>query len=245
MSTTVLADTLPAVFNPVIIDGKPVHQPPEQTHPANISLDRFGEVPSRKQASQHLKLTHDGLAKLDMLRVTPNPEDTPATHFRKLRDQVKGFLDANAKSGDAAMAALKSAICDVETKLASAANLKPNPTYASAIIGTFQGFSDAQRSQAIDRLIKAKDGSTLAVLLEASPVLTGLSDAQLDFIKPRLFDAVDPESHALLKQLRSDLGRLDQAFYATLRASEKLLEGTDRFDAKVKQAEQVSRGFAA
>ncbi len=77
-----------------------------------------------------------------------------------------------------------------------------------------------------------------------------LTVEQKDGIKLRLFNAVDPATLALLGQLNKARAKIDAGSLAAMRYSILLLASTDRFDKRVKQAEEIAAkarniGFAA
>lgn len=224
-------------------------QPPEQLHPAQIAYAEFGDNPALKRASETLGFAWEGLASIDKLRASPHPEDKPATHARKVRQNVDGFDHAWAGRWDGAKAALKDEQRRVEADLERAANLKPVAHHFDAITSTFHNMNPGQRAKALDELIEQGDGPTLASLIEAPLFVTGLTAEQRDGIKLRLFAKVHPEGLALRDQLAKALAKMEAASLACIKIRVKLREGTDRFDNAAKVAEDVANkarsGFAA
>jgi len=224
-------------------------QPPEQLHPAQIAHAEFGDNPALKRASETLAFAWEGLASIDKLRASPHPEDKPATHARKVRQNVDGFDHAWATRWDGAKAELQAEYRRVESDLERTANLTPVESRFSAIVGTLQGMTPGQKAEALDRLIADQDGPTLATVIEAPLFLTGITVEQRDSIKLRLFNAINPAGVALREQLAKSLAKMETASIACIKIRAKLREGTDRFDKATKVAEDVANkarsGFAA
>jgi hypothetical protein len=231
------------------VDASGNSQAPEQLHPGQISFADFGNNPALKEASEAFGYASEHLASIDRLRGNPHPEHTPARHARAVREALDSFDNAWAHKGDSAKAALKAEHRRVEADLERAANLKPTDKYANAILGTFQGLNPGERARELDQLIEAKDGATLAVLLEAPSLVTGITREQSENLKMRLYLKVNPEGVALRDQLARALVKYEAGSVACLSARAKLREGSDRFNARTKEAEALANkartGFGA
>lgn len=224
-------------------------QPPEQLHPGQIDFAKYGNNPALKRASNCLGFAWDGLASINEHRATPNPEDKPATHARKVRQNVDGFDHAWADRWDGAKADLILEQRRVEGELERAANLKPVAHHFDAITSTFHNMNPGQKANALDQLIEEGDGPALAALIEAPLFVSGLSAEQRDSIRLRVFRKVDPAGLALRDQLAMALVKMEAASLAAINARAKLREGTDRFEKRAKEAEDVAHkarsGFAS
>lgn len=222
--------------------------PPEQLHPAQINFADFADNPALKRASETLGYAWEGLAAIDQLRANPHPEDKPATHARKVRQSIDGFDHAWAGRWDGAKADLQAEQRRLEAELERAANLKPVQHHFDAITSTFHNMRAEQRAKALDELVEQADGPALATLIEAPLIVTGLTAEQRDGIKLRLFAKVNPEGLALRNQITKSLAKMEAASLACINARTRLREGTDRFDRKAKEAEDLATkarsGFA-
>jgi hypothetical protein len=212
--------------------------PPEQVHPGNVtnSLDN----PVLKRAAETLQYTWDGLASLNEHRATPLPEDNPARHARKVADSLGNFEHNRANRWDGVKAELKAEHRRIESELERAANLKPNAAHFNAIVGTFGGMNPGERARALDELIQASDGPTLATLLDAPAFVTGLTAEQRDNLKLRLFMKVNPAGVTLRDEVARALAKYEAGSIATLRACNALRQGLDRFDKRNREAEAVA-----
>lgn len=212
--------------------------PPEQVHPGQIanSLDN----PVLKRAAEMLQYTWDGLASLNEHRANPLPEDNPARHARKVADSLSNFEHNRASRWDGVKGELKAEHRRIESELAASANLKPNPAHFNAIVGTFSGMNPGERAKALDQLVEQQDGPTLATLLEAPGLVSGLTAEQRENLKLRLFLKVNPNAVKLRDEMAAALAKYEAGSIATLNACHALRQGLDRFSAKTKAAEEIA-----
>lgn len=219
----------------------------EAMHPSQINYQDFDNNQALKAASDANGYLWKGQAALNELRQQPNPEHSPAQHCRVVREALNNFSDNGAAKLQRAKDGLKAELNGVEADLEKAANLKPDCDLKSAVIGTFQGMRPEQRSAALDTLINEGDGPTLAILINTSTVLTGLSVEQRNSIKLRLFAKVNPTGLALSQQLTKALAMAEKASIANIMGQEMLRAGTDRYANKVREAQAVASkvGFSA
>lgn len=230
---------LPRVF---IVDGNGNSQVPEQLHPGNIDYASFGDNAALKRASDTLALAWDKLAALDLLRASPHPLDRPAAHARKVGATLDEFDDGWAGAWDGAKAALKAEQGRVDAELVATSGLKSNPVHFDAITAAFHGMKPEQRASTLSDLIRQGDNASLATLLEAPLFLTGLTAEQRGGIKRQVFNKANPEGLAPSEQLAKSLNKLETASLTCLNARMKLRNGTDRYENKIKAAEQLANG---
>ena len=239
MSVTQLPEPI-AMKRTLPMDGDGNSQAPEWLNAGQIDHASFGEDPALKEASEALAYGGDMLAQIDNLRANPHPEHPAARHARVVREAVDAFDNSWATRADGARAALKGRLRTVEVDLAKAANLNPVDKFTNAILGTFAGLQPGERGKALSDLIEQQDGPTLAALLAAPPLVTGISEAQRDNLKLQMFLKVNPAGVALRDQLAKALDKMERASIASIRARAALRDGTDRFTAKTKAAEDLA-----
>ncbi|MEJ7776457.1 MAG: hypothetical protein WKF52_03520 [Sphingomicrobium sp.] len=224
-------------------------QQPEQVHPAQINFSNHGNNSVLKGASDTLDFAWNKLGAIRELRNQPNPEFTPAKHDRTVREAVDVFDREWGSRWDAAKAALKTELSRVEGQLERTANLRSNDKHFNSIVGTFQAMNPAERQEALGELIEQQDGPTLAALLEAPALVSGIKADQREAIKVQLFSRADPANYALRGQLDKALDKFEAASLAAIRYRQALREGTDRFDKRVAEAAEraakATTGFAA
>jgi hypothetical protein len=232
-----MADVIDLDILPPVFQGG---QPPEQLHGGQFSFaGPWGESSALKRASEVSGSMHKRLVDLHTLRVEPNPEDEPARAARKLKRLIEETSRYWAGQWDDVKANLKRERGHVEIQLTNAAGLKVNPDYRNAIVGVFSGLKSEERMKAIQQAVAEGDGGTVATLLEAPSLVTGLNNDQRNAIRGQVYERTNPAQHALLKQLDKALNRAEAASLAAISATQKLLSGTDRFDRKVERATTI------
>jgi hypothetical protein len=89
----------------------------------------------------------------------------------------------------------------VEKELAQLANLVPIERHFAAICAAFQKMDAHERAEALDQLLEQQDGPTLAALIDAPSIVTGLTAHERNAIQHRLYERVSPTLFELLTQL--------------------------------------------
>ena len=208
-------------------------------HPGQINYQDFDNNPALKAASDAFGFMWDGQAALNELRQNYDPEHTPARHARVVKEQLESYSHNSATKLDIAKAGLKSEKERVSKELETAANLKSAPHQYNAIVGTFQTLNVSQRAEALDELIQAKDGVTLATLIEAPLFMTKLTPEQRDSIKLRLYDKTNPVRLKLSQQIVKALAKCEAASLANINGLMQLSDGLDRFNSRSRRAQAV------
>jgi hypothetical protein len=213
---------------------------PEQMHPAQIDYASFDNNSALKTASDCLQFGWTRFLSIDELRANPNPQDQPATHCKKVREAVQQFEKQSATQWDRAKAEIIAETKRVEANLERSAGLKPDPRFEGAICNSFAAMNKYERTNAISKLVEGADGATLATLIEAPSILTGIEPAMRNSIRNQIFNKADPKMFALRNGLSAALGKLEDASYASITLRGKLSEGTDRYDHKIRSAEAIA-----
>ena len=249
MSVTQIVEPV-AMKRTMETDGAGNSQPHESLHPGQIPPHtEHGDDPALKEASEALAYGGNMTAQIDNLRATPNPEHSPARHARVVREAIDGFDHAWAVKWDGAKASLKARLRNVEADLEKAANLKPDGDYRNAILGKFDNMTQADKAKWLGKLIETQNGPVLATLLKAPELVTEIGEQQRESLKLELMLKVNPAGVALRDALSVALAKMEKASIASIHARAALRDGTDRFTAKTKAAEDLANkartGFGA
>jgi hypothetical protein len=216
---------------------------PDQIDPANESNN------SIKHGRNVLAAMTKAIVDLDEFRVTCSPADTPATHARKVAKAVDDTQTNLTPSYTNAKAAMKADIKQIDFDLNELAGLKANPRFEAAVMARFQQMDPKDHVAAVDKMIDAGDTASLATLIDAPAVITGLDPAFRDTIRDRVLRKVAPQQLALRAALLKAIDKLDASFNRSLNDFSALKAGCDRFDAQIAAAEAVANkaksGFAA
>lgn len=143
----------------------------------NISMESIAAL------SGNVDRVADRLEKLQTMAVVRAPLDADAVHKRKLTkgvETLQAYIDEREKlNGEIVGQKLHAIDQDIGGKV----NLAPNE-FASEIRSRFLSLNADKRYKLIDELIEANDGPSLAAVLTAPAMLTGLTQQQqTDFIQ--------------------------------------------------------------
>lgn len=173
-------------------------------------------------------------------RLHRNPKHTPAQHCDDMKRDLKALDDRTVQRLTGAYNELEREIKATEMALDDDANLFANKDYINAVTGAFYGLSPADKSAMISKLIDDGEGSDLAILINSSQMLTGLTKAEREGIRRRAHEKANPTGVKLLDQLKEHAARWDKGGNGAIGSIRKLGEGLGRFDAEIAKAE----GFA-
>lgn len=202
----------------------------------------WGENPTLKRANQVAENSFGKINSIEEMRL--NRVEDMVIHCRKVKRNVDSWSREWCDNWQSVKTDLKRERQRVEEGLATKAGLKVNPDYRSAIVGVFSGLKPDERMAAIDAAIAEGDGPTLAVLLEAPPLVTGLTADLKASIKTRAYSKADPASYGLLQQLDKSLVRAERASLAAIDTMQRLLAGTNRFDKKLERSKAAEARLA-
>jgi hypothetical protein len=167
--------------------------------------------------------------------MSPDP-----SHGRKVASAVANFVQEWDTRWDGARAGIASALKATEAQLDEAAGLKPNSRFESAICGTFQMMTPSERAKAVSDLIDAGETETLATLIDAPSVVTGLAPDIHGSIRERVLRVKALRQLALRGELVKAESKLQNAANRLLPIVAALRSGTDRHEARIKSAEAVA-----
>lgn len=223
---------LPAVDVPGQIDGRRVNYAAHDNHPA------------LKLAADTLSGGATLFADVSRFRANPSDEDRAATHARKVRDL---YLSNKAKWSENVArteAELARAIADAEDDLRHEANLKPDPRYEGVILSKFVGMKPSDQAALFGELVTAGDGPSLAALLNAPSVLTGLTEQRKVELKAALCAKVAPKHVALRDELLKAKQAMVDASIAALKLEAPMLQwtGPGEWKERAKQAAAKREG---
>jgi len=205
---------LPAVEIPGQIDGR------------KINFEAHDNHPTLKRAADTLSSGHTLFADVSRFRANPSDEDRAATHARKVRDMFLTNQSKWSQSITGLEAELTGAITDAEADLRQAANLKADPRYEAAILSKFVSMKPDGQAAMFNDLITAGDGPSLAALLEAPVVLTGLTADRKVELKAALCAKVAPKQVALRDELLKAKQAVLDASIAAIRLEPAMLQWT-------------------
>lgn len=223
-------DELGSIFN---------SQAHESYHPDQVSPDYEGNN-AIKFTRNVLKAFSDNVLYLDELRVNRSPMDTPATHAKKVAKAVDDAQRNITPSVTNARNAIAGEIKSIDAELDAAAGLKANPRFENAVLARFQSMKPADHAGAIDKMIAAGDMASLATLIDAPAIVSGIDTGLQSTIRDRVLRKIAPGKLAERAELVKADGKLQVAFNRSLGDFDRLKAGCNRFDAAVAAAEALA-----
>ena len=174
-------------------------------------------------------------------RVHRNPKLTPAQHCDDMKRDLKDLDQRTVQKLTGVYNDLQREIRAKRMSLDEDANLNPNKDYINAVTGAFYGLTPAKKAETLTKLIEDGEGSDLAILINSSQMLTGLSKAERETIRRRVWEKTNPSGVKLLDQLQQAAERWDRGGNGAVRTLNKLGDGLNRFDAEIAKAEAITR----
>lgn len=217
---------LPSHHPEVVELAAAFHSPNGFIHAGQAELEKFPDNRPLKAIAEALGYARSQAESINELRTNPHDEDRAATHDRKVRERCDAFESSFAEKFDNAKAGLQTELKRVETGITNKAGLAPNAAHFDAITSAFHMMKPGKRVETIAELLNAGDHASLATLIEAPSFLTGLSAAERDAIRERVFAKVDSNGVALRDHLKVVLGRVENAANASLGMFSALRSGT-------------------
>lgn len=180
---------------------------------------------------------------LDNINARRRPSETEAAHVLRVAERARAF-DREITAGIQRMGrAFAEGMQDVQQRIDSATNLKPN-AFAGEIRAAFRELSGKARDKQVTEWMEAGAGAELAAILRAPGLLTGLSDAQRSAYE-RSYTAKhageELDEQAMLESAFNSFTTIQQtagAFAASLLDPHKLAE-IEKGEADARAADQA------
>ena len=196
--------------------------------------------PAIKKAFDTAKALRNDFTNHHERRIHRNPKHTLAQHCDDMKKDLKALDDRTVQRLTGAYNELQREIKSTLAGLDDDANLYANKDYINAVTGAFYGLTPAKKAEAITKLIEDGEGSDLAILINSSQMLTGLSKAERETIRRRAHEKANSNAVRLLDQLQDAARRWDAGGNGAIRTIQKLGEGLGRFDAEIAKAEAMN-----
>ena len=118
----------------------------------------------------------EAAAALHKLHAARNPNDTDATHFKRVSSAAAKVLHQIGIADSRAKVAKQAALADIDRRRNLTLNLKAN-SYAAEVRAAFRQMSQQDRTKYLSTLIDSvENGPELAALLCAPPITTGITE---------------------------------------------------------------------
>lgn len=151
------------------------------------------DAPASAKAMTILTKLEKEVIGITSLASKPDSMKSDAANTMILNAEKARLRELAASSRSELAAAISSARATVDTSRGEAGNLTQGE-YAAEIRSVFRGLSAAEKAQFIVDATKARDGQSIAAIVEAPAVLTGLTTEQVAGYREHYLDSVAPSS---------------------------------------------------
>lgn len=197
-------------------------EPPALLHPGAAGLSAYAEgtAPAGLQtAAQWLQEARDTWGQINQVRTVADPALTEDSHVLRVNQVAERGVEKMVRGFDRARAALATAEAGYESEIAAATRLTPT-VHAGEIRSIVRAMPVQERYSTLISAMDNGDSATLAAVLSAPGITSGLTDAQVDNLRSMYQRRAAPEALANLQAVRRTREKTVQAF-------DQLLEGSD------------------
>lgn len=197
-------------------------EPPALLHPGAAGLSAYseGKAPAGLQsAAQWLQEARDTWQQVNQVRTVADPALTEDGHVLRVNQVAERGVEKMVRGFDRARAALATAEAGYQAEIDAAARLTPT-AHASEIRAVVRAMPVQERYSTLISAMNSGDSATLAAVLSAPGITSGLTDAQVDNLRSMYQRRAAPEALANLEAVRRTRKKTMQAF-------DQLLEGSD------------------
>lgn len=178
---------------------------PTAIHSANAGLSAYleGKAPAGLQAAaQFFADASNTWAQINQVRTVANPELTEDGHVLHVNQVAQRGVENMVRGYDRARLALNAAEAGYQAEVDAATRLTPG-AHAAEIRAVVRQMQDSDRHRLILSAMETGDTATLAAVLTAPGITTGLTDAQVDNLRALHQRRAAPEALANLQAVRT------------------------------------------
>lgn len=181
------------------------------------------------------------LNSLNTLRAKPNPLETVARNHANIENLVNQATGKLSRNHDEAMRALTNAESELTAKVATAANLKPDP-YAAEIRASFKAMKLQDRQAALSQAVEDQNRQVLSAVMDAPEIVTGIPAQHTIALREKFNRDVAPFEMAQLDKLKDASKHLTKYFGDIYSTVPKFYAGLQT--AKGKEANELAARLA-
>ncbi len=228
------------------VAAKPLHSVdiPSGIHPAMAGTKAFpdGEAPGSLIATERFMAdARSSLEAVNTLRQTADPTATEAAHIIRVNQSTELAMAKIGRSYDTARRALDADEQALRAEINNAARLTPT-AHAPEIRAVIRSLPEGERYSAILKAMQEGDAATMAAVLDAPGITSGLSDQQRDNLKAMHVNRVAPDQLKRLEAVTKARSRVLESFDAALGLSDVL--GAKQHAEQIKKAQAEAKHAA-
>ncbi len=191
-------------------------EPPSVLHPAMAGEKAFpeGQAPAGiSNAAGWLKQARETWERVNHVRTTADPSMTESGHILAVNETAEKAMNGVLRNFDSARAALTASAARLQSEIEDAARLTPT-AHAGEIRSVIRSLPESDRYNAILTAMNGGDTATIAAVMSAPGITSGLSDDQVKNLRNMYTKRAAPTQHehlaAVQKADQNMLTALDQ-----------------------------------
>ena len=153
----------------------------------------------------------DTIGQVNEVRRTPDPALTENAHVLAVAEAGEAALSRIVKGYDVARQSLEQAERGYQEAISRASRLQPGP-HAAEVRAVIRAMEPAERYAAVLGAMEANDTATLAAVMDAPGITSGLTDEQRDNLRAMWVRKVAPRESAHLEAVQKAQRRLLATF---------------------------------
>lgn len=199
-------------------------EPPAILHPGSAGLSAYGEgkAPAGLQTTaQWLQEARDTWEQINQCRTVADPSLTEQAHVLRVHQVAEKGIERIGKGYDRARTALATAEAGYLAEIDAATRMTPT-AHASEIRAVVRAMPEQERYSTLISAMTSGDAVTLAAVLTAPGITSGLTDDQVSNLRSMYQRKVAPDAVASLEAVRKAQRKVMAAFDQVLDHSDVL-----------------------
>jgi|GEM_PF-2951394 len=197
---------------------------PAILHPGSVGLSAYGEgkAPAGLQsAAQWLQEARDTWEQVNQVRTVADPAQTEDGHVLRVNQVAERGIDKIVKGFDRARTALATAEAGYMAEVDAATRMTPTQ-HSAEIRAVVRAMPEQERYSTLIAAMDSGDAATLAAVLTAPGITSGLTDDQVSNLRSMYQRKAAPDALASLEAIRKAQRKAMSAFDAMLEGSDSL-----------------------
>lgn len=212
-------------------------------NPEYIPADQAQQYPALNSVRNAMAENFKRFNTLNERRITPDRRLTETANRLEIARLAEGVEKGVHERLKNARSTLNTGIAQARTEVDTAANLKADE-YASEIRAAFKAMKPGERAEALTAAVEAEDRQTLAAILNAPTITTGVPDDLRAALKEQFFRKVAPAQMAKLDAHLTADRRLRACEDIGVTQATRFFEGTENYNDKLKVLEAINGTLA-